>query len=49
MPTHYYGEDQTSVGFFRIDRGLEMVAQDITELLNQLREVVQKIPPLPPF
>ncbi|GLR66951.1 hypothetical protein GCM10010909_16310 [Acidocella aquatica] len=36
-------------GFLRIDCGLEAVAQDITELLNQLREVVPELPPLPPL
>lgn len=36
-------------GFLRIDCGLEAVAQDITELLDQLREVVPELPPLPPL
>jgi transcriptional regulator with XRE-family HTH domain len=36
-------------GFFQIDRGLDALAQDITELLDQLREIVPEIPPLPPL
>jgi hypothetical protein len=35
--------------FFRIDRGLNALAQDITELLDQLREIVPEIPPPPPL
>ncbi|WP_221246949.1 hypothetical protein, partial [Acidocella aromatica] len=36
-------------GFLRVDCGVEAVAQDITELLNQLREIVPELPPLPPL
>ncbi|HQT65879.1 MAG TPA: hypothetical protein PLO16_15370 [Acidocella sp.] len=35
--------------FFRIDCGLEALAQDLTELLDQLREIVPEFPPLPPL
>jgi transcriptional regulator with XRE-family HTH domain len=48
------GIDQAARGrlffsFQRVDRGLEAVAQDITELLNQLRDQVPELPSLPPL
>lgn len=35
--------------FLRIDRGLEAVAQDLSQLLTQLRELVPDLPLLPPL